>query len=231
MNIVDVCIIGAALVTLLIGISRGFVREFSSIMAWVLAGIATFWDIPILRTFMRSKIESALISDVIAALCVFTIAFIIISLIGTIFSGIIRGTIVSPIDRALGMLLGFLKGIVLVCCFNIVAECFVLRRDMPEPIKQSVIMNCYLYDVSEAIKSVLPNDVKEFLNSLSEKDGSLASEEHVKDSRKDEVSENDVENLSILRPKQSDAEEGNYTKQQNDQLKMLVVNEGNDNAV
>ncbi|MDR0632575.1 MAG: CvpA family protein [Holosporales bacterium] len=208
MNIVDVFLLGIVFVTLLIGFWRGFIREFSSIMAWILAGVATFWDIPILRTFIRSKIESALISDVITGVCVFIIAFVIISLIGTICAGFVRGTILSPIDRSLGGMLGGAKGAFLICSASIIAECFVLRSEMPELVAKSFVMNFYVYGMSDALYPFLPEPVREYLTKL--RNNNFAPLEVVPKSNNG-ASNEDVEVLGTLKPKISSEK---WTKRQ-----------------
>jgi membrane protein required for colicin V production len=203
MNIVDVVLLGVVFLTLLVGFWRGFIREFSSIMAWLLAGVATFWDIPILRTFIRSKVESALIADVITGVCVFIIAFVIISLIGTICAGFVRGTVLSPIDRALGGVLGGAKGAFLLCAANIIAECFVTRGEMPELIAQSFIMSFYVHDMSDALYPFLPEPIREYLAKL--KSNNFSPLEVVPKSNSTATDE-DVEDLGTLKPKKTPGE-------------------------
>ncbi|MDR0625075.1 MAG: CvpA family protein [Holosporales bacterium] len=175
MNIVDIVIAACVFFSFVVGISRGFIREISSIMAWVLAGVATFWDVPLLRIFIRSKIESALLADILTGASAFVIAFVIISLIGAICSGFVRGTLISPIDRALGALLGATKGIVILCCMEIIAECFVSRVEMPSPMKSSFLVNYYLYGLCDILRPLLPPSVNNYLDSLASKNAALSA--------------------------------------------------------
>lgn len=173
LNTLDLCLMGAMGITALIGLSRGFIRELSSIMAWILAGIATFWDIPILQALMKAHIASAFIADIVAALLVFVIAFAIVSLVGTICANFIRGTTVSPIDRLFGTLLGATKGFFLLSCTELVVNCFWPRQEMPEIVQKSFLMPP-IVQLSDGIRSVLPREMQIFLNEFSGKNASVA---------------------------------------------------------
>lgn len=226
MNSVDLILMGIVLITFLIGLWRGFIREFSSIMAWTLAGIATFWDVPFLRTFMRSHIHSSLMADLAAGVCVFLIAFIIISLMGTICAGFVRGSLVSSIDRSLGSLLGAFKGIVILCGLNIMAECFMERTAMPEIVQKSFVVHFYLYQGSDLLFSLLPQSIKNYLIELRQNNASLQQDFSTKDatdvSQETQETNQKVIEMGTLRPK---IETKEYTKQQFDQLNQLLNKE------
>lgn len=175
LNTVDFALIGAMGVTALIGLSRGFIRELASILAWVLAGIVTFWDIPILQALMKAHISSAFVADVVAGLLVFVIAFAIVSLIGTLCANFVRGTTVSPVDRLFGTALGAAKGFFLLSCVELVAVSFVPRPEMPEGVQQSFLMP-FVAEISDGVRSILPQEFQVFLSEVSSKStGSYAA--------------------------------------------------------
>lgn len=167
-NTVDLALVGAMGLTALIGLSRGFIRELASILAWVLAGIVTFWDIPILQALMSAHISSAFIADVVTGLLVFIIAFAIVSLVGTLCANFVRGATLSPVDRLFGICLGAAKGFFLLSCVELMAVCFVPRPEMPEVVRKSFLMP-YVAEISDGIRSVLPKELQVFLNELSSK--------------------------------------------------------------
>lgn len=227
MNTIDFFILATMGITALIGVSRGFIRELSSIMAWILACIATFWDIPLLSGFMRSHFESVFIANIVAGILVFVIAFIIVSLIGTLCAGFVRGTFISPIDRLFGSIVGGVKGFIIISCVELAAVCFIARDEMPAQIQQSNFMP-YVYNCSDWIRSILPFKIRHFLDELTYKNGSIKSNsmiehqnEPAKETKTNEVSDK-LKELSTLTPKASEEIEANYTPNQKDKLNQLI---------
>ena len=229
MNIVDIFIIVAVLITTIIGITRGFIKELSSITAWVLAGVATFWDIPILRTFMRSKFSSVLVSDVLTGVSAFVIAFVIVSLIGTICAGMIRGTVISSIDRSFGSILGAAKGVLLISCIEIISGSFISREEMPDQVKQSFFANYYIYKVSDFVYELLPAQITSYLDDIKAKN-SMFSSQYKEEKRDSIVSDEDLENLGTLKTKKIENNNESYTRQQIDKLNSVLLN-GNSGAI
>jgi membrane protein required for colicin V production len=215
MNIVDAAILVVLLLVSIVGVAKGFIRELSSIIAWVLAGIASLWDIPMLQTFMRAHFDSAFVADIIAGVFVCVIAFTIVSLIGTICSGFIRGTVISPLDRFLGAVLCVAKWIFLISCLEISVNFFISRDEMHSEVKQSVLAKV-IYDLSDWILSVLPNDLKQFLDELSYR--------KIIDITNDATTTKEtVKNLGTLSTKVIDnVADGVYTNEQKDQLNKVL---------
>lgn len=226
MNTVDFCVLSAIGITALIGIARGFIRELSSIMAWVLAGVATFWDVPFVNAFMRSHFESSFLADIITTVAVFLIAFIIVSLIGTVCASFIRGSMISPIDRLFGALLGSTKGIILISCLELISVCFVARNEMPSMIQQSVLIP-YIYNLSDFVRSTLPDKARNFLDDLTYKNGSmtLAQAQASRPVSPAKEGGDKLKELSTLIPKNPAGEEGSYTQTQQAHLNKILEKE------
>ncbi|MDR0630988.1 MAG: CvpA family protein [Holosporales bacterium] len=215
MNSVDLIIIGVMSIALIVGFSKGFIRELSSILAWVLAGIATFWDFPLLRTFMRAHFDTAFIADIIASVFVCVIAFTIVSFIGTVCAGFIRGTVISPVDRTFGAILGMAKYALVLGAIELVAHIFVPRASMPDQIIQSSFIR-FIHYVSDCLQTALPNELQAFLHEFS-------GAKPVPDESAIIVDETEVKELGTLEPKSvTGAVGGGYTSDQNDQLNRIL---------
>jgi membrane protein required for colicin V production len=216
MNTVDLVIAGMMLLSLIIGFAKGFIRELSSILAWILAGVATFWDFPILRTFMRAHFDTELIADTLASVFVCIIAFTIVSFIGTICAGFIRGTVISPIDRTFGAILSAGKGAFVLGCIEIVSGIFVQRASMPDQVVQSSLMR-FIYYISDGLQSAIPSGLRAFMNDFIAQKG--ATDENFDNSSED----SDVKELGTLAPKTvNSAPGGKYTDDQRDQLNRVI---------
>lgn len=253
-NTVDLALVGAMGVTALIGLSRGFIRELASILAWVLAGVVTFWDIPILQALMKAHLSSAFMADVVAGLLVFVIAFAIVSLVGTLCANFIRGATVSPVDRLFGVCLGAAKGFFLLGCIELMVVCFLPRSEMPEMMRKSFLMP-FVAEISDGIRSVLPKELQVFLDEMSSKntggysvrrsdefnqpDLSELPAPSVQDSEPrasvddlvghspKDTSQDAVQDLAVLAPKPSEDPGGVYTLDQKATLENVLGAESN----
>ncbi|MDR1907611.1 MAG: CvpA family protein [Holosporales bacterium] len=215
MNTVDFVILGVMLISVIIGFAKGFIRELSSILAWILAGIATFWDIPMLRTFMRAHFDTVFIADVAAVAFACIIAFTIVSFIGTICSGFVRGTFISPLDRFFGAALSGCKCVFLLSCIEIGTGFFVPRNALPDKIVQSSLIGI-IYYVSDQLQKALPPKIQSLFKEFSNQKGVV--EESVPNENNPEV-----ENLGKLEPKKpDDSSSGVYTDDQIDQLNRVI---------
>ncbi|GHS92881.1 hypothetical protein AGMMS49949_05510 [Alphaproteobacteria bacterium] len=214
MNPIDLSLLGALLLMGILGFSRGFIGELSRILAWILALVATFWDIPLLQTFVRARLESRFVADIVVSGLVFIIAFTIISLIGSLCSGLIRGTVISPLDRVLGCVLGAAKCAFLLSCLSIMATCFLPLSEMPDFIQKSSLVP-YVIQTGDTIQKLLPKSLQNFLEELTKKhEGST-----------EKILENGeaVEGLAKLEPKKMEGEEGAaYSKEQSTSLDHFV---------
>ncbi|MDR1208612.1 MAG: CvpA family protein [Holosporales bacterium] len=215
MNSVDLIIIVAMSISLIVGFSKGFIRELSSILAWVLAGIATFWDFPLLRTFMRSHFETSIVADIIASVFVCVIAFTIVSLIGTVCAGFIRGTIISPIDRAFGAILSMAKYALILGAVEVATSVFVPRTSMPDQVIQSSLIRV-IYYISDCIQAALPCELQIFMREFS---GPKSAQEETSIIMDDA----ELKELATLEPKAVDGSAGGrYTSDQIDQLNRVI---------
>lgn len=228
MAIFDLSVLGFLLITLAVGVSRGFIREVSSVLAWILAGIATFWDFPLLKSFTRTHIDMPLVADAVAMIAVFVIAFTIISLIGTVCANLVRGTLISPVDRTLGAVAGLLKGVVLLGVLEILVSCFLPRSSLPRSV-QKTLCKPFIDTVGDAIRQCLPEVIQNQLNSLHKALASPASslpapaQEGLKSEGMTTVSDK-VKALGELEPRPETSPGGVYTEEQKEQLNRFVEN-------
>lgn len=230
MNSFDFFIVCVVFFTAALGAWRGCIKEIASIMAWVLAGVATFWDIPMLRTFMLDRCKTPFVAELLAGVVVFVIAFIIISLIGSICSNFIKKTLISPVDRIFGSVVGAGKGVFLFCCIEMLSLCFIARNETPQLIKNSTLID-FIYEGSDLIRSFLPEKIRNYIDDFTKKHNLNfeTGEGITNEETKSEAKENS-EIREIGEPKtktDSSAEDAVYTVQQNNKLNMLIDEEKN----
>ncbi len=107
----DLIIIGLILVSILIGIVRGFIKELISLVTWIVAIV-----LAAMFTNQLSEYMTFTKTPFIRLLCAFLLIFIGVVFLGAIFNYVVgtfvRKTPFSTADRILGALFGVLRGIV-----------------------------------------------------------------------------------------------------------------------
>ncbi|MEF8792971.1 CvpA family protein [Thiohalorhabdus sp.] len=114
MTLVDVLWLVVILVSALISILRGFVREVFSFAAWVLAlVVAARLGSPLAQT-VGETIADPQVRAVTAFLLLFFVTLLIASLVGVIAYRLVRKSGLEGTDRSLGLFFGLIRGAVVV---------------------------------------------------------------------------------------------------------------------
>ena len=105
-TLLDFILIGVMLVSALLAMIRGFMREILSIAAWVIAAVATLYAYSRLLPYAKTYFNN----DIIAAGAViggtFLGTLLIVSIITVRFSDMVLDSRVGALDRTLGFLFG-----------------------------------------------------------------------------------------------------------------------------
>lgn len=114
MNWADWVILGILLISSLISLKRGFVKEALSLVNWVLAFFlaATFRD-PFSR-ILEPYISTASIRDLSSFAILFALALLVGALVNYLIGELIKKSGLSGTDMMLGMLFGFFRGFLIV---------------------------------------------------------------------------------------------------------------------
>ncbi len=113
LNIVDGYIIALLLLSALIGIYRGFLREFLTIITLIMASAVAYLfgkQVGQLFTF----IDSDLIKDICGMFCIFIVVFIIGFIAKLLVFKICKVSGPSALDRITGAMFGLLRGVAVV---------------------------------------------------------------------------------------------------------------------
>jgi len=115
LNSLDYIVIGIVLLSGLLALMRGFVREIFSLVAWVGAYFAAVRFYPLVTPWVHHYIKADKAAEWGAIALVYLVALIALMLIGFLITKlIIRGSAITAIDRSLGFLYGLLRGAVVV---------------------------------------------------------------------------------------------------------------------
>ena len=114
MNWIDIALIGVILVSALIGIARGLVREVLSLVVWVAAlGLGWLYHRELAELF-TAQIEQPSVRLAAAFIGIVVVVLILGAILGSLLSAALEKSRLGVIDRALGLAFGAARGVVLV---------------------------------------------------------------------------------------------------------------------
>src|SRR5258705_13193531 len=156
-TLLDVILIGVMLVSALLAMIRGFMREVLSIAAWVIAAVATLYAYSKLLPYAKTYFNN----DIIAAAAViggtFLGTLIVVSIITVRFSDMVLDSRVGALDRTLGFLFGLGRGLIIVVVAFLFFAWLVPPRTQPSWVanaKSKVV----LQSTGDWLMSMLPDD-------------------------------------------------------------------------
>jgi membrane protein required for colicin V production len=156
-TILDIVLLGVMLVSALLAMIRGFMREILSIAAWVIAAGATLYAyaklLPTAKTYFNNDIVAA--GVVIGG--TFLLTLIIVSIITVRFSDMVLDSRIGALDRTLGFLFGLGRGLLIVVVAFLFFAWLVPPRTQPAWVanaKSKVV----LQSTGDWLMSMLPED-------------------------------------------------------------------------
>jgi membrane protein required for colicin V production len=111
---VDLAVVGVVVISTILAVVRGFVRETLSIFSWAAAALATLYFGPAATVLLRSRISTPLAAPLIAYVGIFLLVLIPLSFLSHHFSERVRRSPIGTLDRSLGVPFGILRGLALV---------------------------------------------------------------------------------------------------------------------
>ena len=125
----DVFILLVLMISIVIGLMRGFIRESVSLVFWI-AGIWAAWTLgPLVEPHLGGLLAGPQVRPWIGRLVVLVGVLILGALVGMLLSFLMRSVGLGLVDRALGVLFGLVRGMVLVGLLVICGELLHLNRE------------------------------------------------------------------------------------------------------
>jgi len=115
MNPFDGAVLIVVVVSALIALLRGFVKEVLSLAAWAGAVLVTLWGFALARPYFRAFIESQLLADAAAGVALFVLSLIVFAMVAHGTSSLVRrSSSLTAVDRSLGFVFGIFRGGILL---------------------------------------------------------------------------------------------------------------------
>lgn len=224
MNNLDIFILIIVLVSGLIALNRGLVKEVLSIIGWFLSVVAIVMLLPVVQPLVKHFAEGETVSMVVAAIFILIVFFVIWIIITSQIIDNIRSSKLSSLDRLLGLFFGIIRACILIILFNILIGWVLTPEEQPEVFKESKYFQM-AGNFAEPLEKMLPKELMENLQQENKKKSTEKEREKVlsedMDKLFDKLVQPKVENKKAKPAERVKAAEG-YDKAEQKSLDRLI---------
>ena len=156
-TLLDILLLVVMLVSGLLAMIRGFMREILSIAAWGIAALVTLYSYARLLPTVKQYINSDAAAAGVTIVGVFLVTLLLVSIITVPISDMILDSRIGALDRSLGFLFGLGRGLIIVVVAFVFFAWLVPDQRQPEWIK-SAKSKVVLQNTGQWLMSMLPDD-------------------------------------------------------------------------
>jgi membrane protein required for colicin V production len=156
-TLLDVILLVVMLISALLAMVRGFMREVLSIASWAAAALLTLYAYPRLKPVVLQYFSNDIVASAITVGGVFLGTLLVVSVVTIKISDTILDSRVGALDRTLGFLFGLARGLVIVVVAFLFFNWLVPDRSQPEWVKNAKSL-VVLKRTGESLMSMLPDD-------------------------------------------------------------------------
>jgi membrane protein required for colicin V production len=156
MSWIDLIIVAIIVISALISLVRGFVKESISLASWIIAGFVALRYFTALADVLEPYIESPTIRNGTGFAILFVCSLIVGAIINFMVSQLVSKTGLSGTDKSLGVVFGAARGVMIV----ILGVMILGLTPMPSESwwKDSTMIE-YFARIASWMKDILPDDV------------------------------------------------------------------------
>ncbi|MEP3049289.1 MAG: CvpA family protein [Roseibium sp.] len=169
-TLLDGLLLVIMLISAVLAMIRGFVREVLSIASWVAAAVAAFLLYERVLPYAKQYIAHDLVAMGASAAAVFLVTLIVVSYITMRISDFVLDSRIGALDRTLGFVFGAVRGLLLVVVAMMFFNWFVQPEQQPQWVL-SAKARPILLSIGERLVSILPEDPeKAIMDKIKEND-------------------------------------------------------------
>ncbi len=156
-TILDLVLLAVMLVSGLLAMVRGFMREILSIAAWGAAALVTLYSYQKLLPTAKTYFNNDTIASVAVIAGVFIGTLIVVSIVTVRISDMILDSRIGALDRTLGFLFGLARGLLIVVVAFLFFAWLVPVKQRPDWVSGAKSLTM-LQSTGDWLMSLLPDD-------------------------------------------------------------------------
>ena len=164
----DIVLLSVMLISGILAMIRGFMREVLSIAAWGAAAVATALLYNRLLPIAKANISSDIVATGAVIGGVFLITLLVVSIITVRISDMILDSRIGALDRTLGFLFGLGRGLIIVVVAFVFFAWLVPPAKQPDGVRNAK-SRVVLENTGEWLQALLPQDMDNYLSQLLKK--------------------------------------------------------------
>jgi membrane protein required for colicin V production len=156
-TLLDVLLLVVMLISGLLAMIRGFMREVLSIAAWGIAAAVTLWTFPRLTPLAQTYFSSDTVAKGVSIAVVFLVTLLVVSIVTVRISDMVLDSKVGALDRSLGFLFGLGRGLIIVVVAFLFFAWLVPDRSQPDWVRGAK-SKVVLQSTGQWLMGMLPDD-------------------------------------------------------------------------
>lgn len=159
-NPVDGIVVAAILLSGILALIRGLVREMLSLASWTMASIAGIRFAPLLKPMMLKHTDNDMLASAGAGVIAFLVVLVILTIISHIIAKSVRNSGLSAIDRSLGFIFGAIRGFLVAALVYMAGTLiFTDSKNYPDWLTDAKTQPV-LAKTSDWFQSMMPADIR-----------------------------------------------------------------------
>lgn len=167
-TLLDIFLLAVMLISGLLAMIRGFMREVLSIASWAAAAAATLYLYPRLLPVAKGYINNDYIAAGVTAAGVFLGTLLIVSVLTIRVSDIILDSRIGALDRTLGFLFGLARGLLIVVVAYLFFDWLVPAKQQPAWV-QNAKSRVVLDGTGNWLRGLLPENLDAYISKVLKK--------------------------------------------------------------
>ncbi|MEN8196637.1 MAG: CvpA family protein, partial [Pseudomonadota bacterium] len=135
--IADIVIAVVLLISGVLALFRGFVKEFLTIAGWIGAIFITLYGYQHVAPLLADFITDSWVAELVAASALFLVALVILTIVSHMIASRVQGSVLGHLDRALGFVFGLVRGMALISLVYLVSTLFWDEDNLPDQIHEA----------------------------------------------------------------------------------------------
>ena len=157
LTLLDIGLLVVMLISGILAMVRGFMREILSIAAWLIAAGVTLYGYARAEMYVRDYVSNDLLAKGIAIGGLFLLTLLIVSLFTIKISDLVLDSRVGALDRSLGFLFGLARGLIIMVVAFLFFAWLVPAKSQPDWVS-GARSQAVLRATGDWLLSILPDD-------------------------------------------------------------------------